>query len=176
VNNQPLDELYLQWLYCQVADVNAEDPSYSYWKLFKQLYTTEFTWLLRNDENRAEDGRDLRFEFTRDGGLEMDPAWMELGCSMLELMVGLSRRLAFEADGEPYYWFWCLVENIGIHRYSDGARRYPKQHVDDALERIIRRTYNYNGHGGFFPLKHPHEDQRNVELWYQLSAYVLELE
>lgn len=176
MNDQPLDELYFKWLYSQVADPSITDPSLTYWKLLKKLFTKEFVWLIPNDDNRLEDGKDLRIEFIRVEGLEdVDPVWLELGCSVLELVVGLSRRLAFEADGEPYYWFWCLMENIGIQRYNDG-RRLPRQRIDEILERIIFRTYEPNGHGGFFPLKNWHEDQRNVELWYQLSAYVLELD
>lgn len=174
--NEPLDRKYLEWLYDQVADPNAQDPSLTYWKLLKQLFTTEFVWLIPNDDNRLEDGKALRVEFIRGKGLEqVDPAWVELGCSVLELMVGLSRRLSFEAEGEPYYWFWQLMSNIGIQRYSD-SHRLPKRRIDDILKRVIFRQYHPDGHGGFFPLKNWHEDQRDVELWYQLSAYVLELD
>jgi hypothetical protein len=175
VNDQPLDELYLVWLYSQVADPDIVDPSLTYWKLLKQLYTTEFVWHLPHDENRVEDGKDLRREFISLKGLDdVDPEWITLECSMLELMVGLSRRLAFVADGEPYYWFWHLAENIGIQDYSDRFRRFPRRRIDDILQTIVDRTYNYDGSGGFFPLKHPRQDQRNVELWYQLGAYVME--
>jgi hypothetical protein len=40
------------------------------------------------------------------------------------------------------------------------------------MERCVWRTYEPNGVGGFFPLENPNEDQREVELWYQMSAYV----
>jgi hypothetical protein len=30
--------------------------------------------------------------------------------------------------------------------------------------------------GGFFPLTHPNDDQRKVEIWYQMNAYLDELE
>jgi hypothetical protein len=176
--SEPLDESYLVWLYRQVADSNAKDPSLTYWNLLRTLFKQEFVWVVPNDDNRLEDGKDLRLEFLRESHIDhadVDDDWIGLGCSVLELMVGLSRRLAFEADGEPYYWFWRLMENIGLQRYSD-SHRLPIHHIEDVLERVIFRQYNYNGHGGFFPLKFAQEDQRNVELWYQLNAYVLELE
>lgn len=174
--NKPLDELYFTWLYGQVADARVADPSRTYWKILQVLYSTEFVWLVSNDDNRLEDGKDLRREFVRESRLiDVDRNWIEIGCSVLELMVGLSRRLAFQAGGEPHYWFWHLMENIGLQRYHD-SRQLPEDRVADILNRVIYRTYNPNGLGGFFPLRRPKEDQRGLELWDQLSAYVQEQE
>lgn len=174
MSNQPLDELYFVWLYRQVADPDAKDPALSFSALLKQLFQKEFVWLVANDVNRAVDGKELRLEFIRDRKLgTIDSLWKELGCSFFELTMGLSRRLSYEAGGEPHYWFWKLMENIGIARYSDD-RRLPYKKIEDTLDRVIYRTYKRNGLGGFFPLKHALDDQRKVELWYQLSAYVLE--
>lgn len=169
--NEPLDELYLSWLYEIIADPDAAAPSKSYWKLAHHMYTKEFQWVIRNDENRIEDGRDLRGVFIEDLGLDVDPSWLHLGCSMLEMLIGLSRRLSFLADGEPYDWFWHLVNNLGI-AFND--RQYRANVVEEALECVIWRTYRPNGRGGLFPLRRPHRDQRDEELWHQLNAYVLE--
>ena len=177
MDGRPLDELYLQWLYGQVADPDEQRKDLSYWKLLKQLFTTEFLWLIPNDDNRLEDGKALRREFLAEQAIDsrdVDPDWLELGCSVLELMVGLSRRLEFEAGGKPHYWFWAMMENIGLRKYNDDVRRYPRQRIDDVLHTIIFRQYESSGDGGLFPLKVPFQDQRKVELWYQLSAYVLE--
>ena len=172
---KPLDELYFTWLYRQVADPQITDKSLTYWKLLKELYTKEFVWLVPNDDNRIEDGKALRIEFIHDEQLDdVDQGWLDLGCSMFELMVGLARRLEFEADGEAHYWFWHMMENLGLERYSDN-RRLPRTHIDKILDRVIFRNFKPNGDGGLFPLKNPKKDQRKVELWYQLNSYVLEL-
>jgi len=171
---QPLDELYFVWLYSQVADPELTDPSLTFWNLLKILFTREFIWLIPNDDNRLEDGKALRQEFIHDESLrEVDSEWIGLGCSVLELMVGLARALSFEADGEPHYWFWRMMQNIGLHKYSDDKRLQKKQ-VEKILDRVIFRNYKANGEGGFFPLENPDQDMRKVELWYQLGAYVLE--
>lgn len=173
--SKPLDELYFQWLYKQVGDASLTDPSKTYWGMLRQFYTTEFVWFVPNDDNRIEDGKDLRQEFVDELELtDVDPSWMQLGCSMLELMVGLSRRLSFAAEGEPRDWFWQLVKNLGLHRFND-RRKYPNKVVEEALGHVIWRTYEHTGLGGLFPLNNSHEDQRDVELWYQLCAYVLEM-
>jgi hypothetical protein len=170
----PLDDQYFTWLYSQVAAVNSRNPSHTYWGIMRLLFTKEFVWLIPNDDNRLEDGRDLRWEFIDelDGG-PIDEHWLRLGCSMLELLIGLSRRLSFEAGGEPQAWFWQLIENLGLEQYNDNTP-LPVEHIEHVLNEVIFRTYKRNGQGGLFPLNKTREDQRNVELWYQLSAYVLE--
>lgn len=170
----PLDELYFRWLYDQVADSRVDIPSRSYWRLLKLLYTKEFVWFVPNDDNRIEDGKDLRYEFADQERLEIvDRGWMQMGCSFLELLVALSRRLSFEADGEPREWFWHMLENIDLHLYND-QQALPFQDIDEILDQVIWRTYKHNGVGGLFPLEGPCQDQRDIELWYQLSAYILE--
>jgi hypothetical protein len=172
--SEPLDELYLQWLYAQVADPKVTRKEHTYWKLFKQLYVTEFVWTVPNDDNRVEDGKALRIAFAHHTETDIhDPSWMSLGCSMLELILGLSHRLSFEAEGEPDEWFWLLITNVELHFYNDD-RKYPREEVAEILDRIIWRKYDYNGLGGLFPLNNPVEDQREKELWYQMQAYVIE--
>lgn len=177
--NEPLDELYLRWLYAAIGSVKLRNPSRTYWALARQLYTKEFVWIIPNDDNRVEDGRDLRYEFMDDCGIQtVDGEWMDLGCSMLEMLVSLSRHLAFE-DGriEPRGWFWRLMENLDLEEYTDRNYNGHQDAINEVLDRIIWRTYSYDGReGGLFPLENPHQDQREVEIWYQLNAYLLEHE
>lgn len=175
--SRPYDEPYLNWLYRQVADPDTENQKLTFWEILHALYLTEFISCVSFDENRIADAKNLRKEFVRDEGVRgVDPEWIELGCSMLELMVGLSRRLAFEGDGQPHYWFWFhLMKNLGFDRYNDldlDGEDLPD--IEETLDRVIYRHYDGNGHGGFFPLEYANEDQRGVELWYQLNAYLNE--
>lgn len=128
------------------------------------------------DENRAMDGRDLRYEFIDErGNAGVDESWLGLECSMLEMLIALSRRLSFEAEGEPRVWFWHMLENVDLAQFNDSV--YTDQYydgIDRTLDQIIGRTYSANGEGGLFPLKRPYEDQRTNELWNQLCAYILE--
>lgn len=176
MSSEPLDELYLKWLYRQVAD---PDQDLTFWNVLRILFTTEFVWIVPNDENRISDGKALREEFLDTQGIRLRRSelhWIELGCSMLELMVGLARRLEYEADrGRAHYWFWILMENIGLSEENvNDSCMFSEEDVRDVLEMVIQRYYEPNGHGGFFPLENPRDDQRTIELWYQLSEYVLE--
>lgn len=173
--NKPLDELYLSWLYECAADPEITNPSQTFWNLLHHLFTKEYVWLIPNDDNRVEDGRALRGEFIEDQGLDdMDPDWMNLECSMLEMIIALSRRLSFQGGGEPRDWFWRLIDNLGLNIADQ--QRFPRKRVEEVLDRQIWRTYQSNGAGGLFPLRHPHRDQRDVEIWNQLNAYLLENE
>lgn len=168
-----LDDRYLVWLYSQVALVKTRRSSRTYWDLFRKLYSTEFAWFVPNDDNRAEDGRELRSEWVTAGEVDADPEWLALGCSFLELLIGISRRLCFEGEGEVSVWFWHLINNLGLTGFHDRSN-FEEQDVEDITFAVIWRTYEPNGKGGLFPLENPTEDQTKVEIWYQLSEYLLQ--
>lgn len=172
----PLDEQYLTWLYSRVSPLRLKNPSRTHWGLLRQMYKTQFIWWIPNDDNRMEDGRELRREFLEEEGItNVDRNWLDLGCSMLEMLIALSRRLAFEVDGESRAWFWHLVEVIELYKFNDKKYNEEAQRIiDETLDRIIWRNYEPDGKGGLFPLRNPSNDQRKVELWYQASAYLVE--
>ena len=174
--SQPLDDRYFEWLYSLVAAVRNRNPVRSHWRLMRQLYVKEFVWLIPNDDNRAEDGKELRYEFINEQGIdEVDQAWLDLGCSVLEMMIALARRAAFESDDEVVEWFWRFIFNLGLNDHTDIAyNSATEREVDNVLDTVIFRTYDADGLGGLFPLTHPRQDQRKVELWYQLAAYLAE--
>lgn len=176
--NGTLDDQYLTWLYRQVGgrSVKVKDPRRTYWRLLRQMYATEFIWFVPNDDNRAEDGRDLRSEFMTDQVIfDVDPGWLGLGCSFLEMLVALAQRLSFEAEGTIGLWFWHLIETLGLTACTD-ASAYSESEVAERVEAVILRTYEPSGQGGLFPLHGDVPDQRDVEIWYQLSAWLLQME
>lgn len=122
-----------------------------------------------------EDARELRILFYEWSGEDRDRDWIDLDASVLEVLIALANRAGFETSEAPGLWFFRFLENLGIKDYDD--RRWTvwsEDRVDRIVERWIAREYNANGEGGIFPLKNPQRDQRDVELWYQMSAYVLE--
>jgi hypothetical protein len=168
-----LDDLYLTWLYSQVGDVKVRNKSRTYWDLLSQLYSKPFIWLVPNDDNRVQDGLDLRFEWMYEHSMSPPDDWLFRDCSFLEMLVGLSRRLAFEGEGHPPVWFWHLMENLGLHECTDRPK-YNQIEVDERLDIVIWRLYEPDGRGGLFPLRYPKHDQREVEIWYQMNEYLLD--
>jgi hypothetical protein len=175
VNTDAIDREYFKWLYSQVASVYIRNSARTHWKMLRQFFTKEFVWFVPNDDNRIQDGKDLRYEFLQEEDIDNPgETWLDMPCSMLELLVALSRRLSFEAEGEPRDWFWELIDNMGLAHIND--QQYDdlhKEEIDAAMDRIIWRNYEPNGQGGLFPMLSPKQDQRKVELWYQLNAYLI---
>lgn len=173
----PLDELYFTWLYANIGSLKVKNPTRTHWRMARQLYTKEFVWFIPYDENRAADGQDLRLEFMADYELdEIDAEWMEMGCSMLEMLVALAKRIAFQADGMVFSWFWEMIENMGIRAHESSDQHYDEriaQIVDNAMNRVIERTYASDGQGGLFPIPGTLVDQRELDIWYQMNAYLM---
>ncbi len=169
--SEDLDSDYLTWLYGLVRWDEHGDRTY--WKLLRQMHSTEFIWFIPNDDNRAEDGRALRWEFFDSTNAVVDRDWLDLGCSFLEMLIGVARRLSFENDYSTPVCFWNFVGSLRLDGYDDNSV-YRKNNIDRVLNRVVFRTYSYDGTGGLFPLRHATEDQREIEIWYQLSAWLLE--
>lgn len=175
-----LKQRYFEWL-CEMVHVDQGDKSY--WLLMKDLYRRAFYAIIPHDDNRAGDGLELREDFMRE--LSYLPEYTDIGdsCTMLELLIGLAKRMDYETT-DPYhdegarivFWFWELIDNLGLIIFDDesyvdcGGFR----HVDEIIDRVLRRTYNRSGEGGMFPLRKPIKDQRKIEIWQQMAAYLAE--
>lgn len=165
-----LEDDYFEWLKTQTYDNIGSSQKFE--DLFQQMHEKEFVWIIPNDDNRIEDALDLRREFL---GVR-EAHHMFKGVSVLEVLVSLSRRMAFAAGDESNRWAWQLIKNLGLSRYSDPLSDRQLDILDAKLEDLIWRNYDTDGRGGFFPLRHPEEDQTKVELWYQMSAYINEIQ
>lgn len=144
------------------------------------MHQVEFTPLVEFDENRVAVAAGLRNEFQHYAG-SLGPGeladLMEPNASVFEVLIGLAGQADDMIPLSIQTWFHTFIENLGLDRYPD---EYLERRSDAPVERIIHnfnnRQYRPNGRGGIFPLKHPREDQREVELWYQMGLYMTEKE
>ena len=163
-----MEDRYFDWL---IAKIDHRRRALDYIEALHYLYERDFESLLSHDDNRASDGLYLRYEFN---GKESN----DQRCSCLEMLVALAVRCEKDIMGDPresdksWKWFWIMFENLGFGRMSDG--RFDEAEADRILERFLGRKYRKDGKGGLFPLKYPDEDQRKVEIWYQMCAYLNE--
>lgn len=173
-NNDTLREEYLRWLEPQFRDEHG-NPDKNYWGLINLMFETPFGWLLPRDENRVVDGLDLRVEFANQHRLRTDTLEFLGLCSFLEVLIGLSRRMAFVAGGQPPGWAWHLLTNLELDRLSDPFGPPKRNKAVEIMNTVIERTYSPDGTGGFFPLAWPEDDMTQIELWYQMNIYTSEL-
>ena len=156
-----------------------------YGRLLLYLHETEFYSLVPNDDNRGVDGEQLRNHYFDEVGPTRPPSLPndipDGPCTVLEMIIGVAFRLEFELLGGQYErpaadWFWVLIDNLGLTGYTDQKMGYGIYilEVKAAVECLLERRYLEDGDGGLFPLKRPIKDQRRVEIWYQMSAWVIE--
>lgn len=167
---EPIEGAYFNWLRAKVLDYNT--PTYMYLELLKILYRTEFIWLLIGDENRADDGLELRTMFLNETGLDNDPYWFRSACSVLEMLIAFAKRAAFETDMTDKEWFWIFITNLGLDRYKTVTTPNEKRTIERTLETLMLRLYDHSGYGGLFPLREPMEDQTKLEIWFQFNRYL----
>lgn len=169
---------YFDWL-CEQVYIDGRYTDESYWKLAKILFNTPFEFSLAMDGNRELDALDLRDHYQGDDIFSEE-------ATVLEVLIALAKRienLLDELDGEDrsIMYFWEMINNLRLDRYSDNLfRMYPDKHdiyfyqIKTQLHRWLNRDINYDGSGGLFPLRDPKRDQRDVDIWYQASAYMVE--
>lgn len=174
---EPLDESYFEWLAVQVVNPRLRNPNTTYWLILKQLFANEFVWRVRGDNDRVEDGKELRQRFLEEyPNVEPTQEWLTQGCSFLEMLIALSGRLAFQTEGiSPTEWFWHMLGNVNLvitDRVYESDRM--EMFASQVLSMINNRTYDKNGRGGLFPLRESGVDQATVGLWYQMNYYLIE--
>jgi hypothetical protein len=176
-----IEKDYFDWLYGRVYSQRRVQPVISYKIVCNSMHRLVFKNLVPHDGNRVADATGLRDEFL-DGYLkrysELDR--MDLlvpEASVFEVLVGLAKRCDFAVDhGEPF-WFSTFMTNLKLRVFSDASySASDAAKLERALRKFNDRRYDFNGNGGIFPLKSPTEDQRKVELWYQMAAYMTENE
>lgn len=168
--DEPIESIYFNWLCAKVQRVEVPTPSLTYWKLLRELHNTEFVWNVSMDDNRVEDGKELRLEFLRQSHMKAEERWYHVECSVLEMMIAFSRRAEFSTSTSAKEWFWIFLENLDLLEFNDAS--FVQAPVVDILYRFIWRTYDFDGTGGMFPIEHPRNDQRKVEIWYQFCEYL----
>lgn len=169
---------YFDWLLSQI-EVNSNK---TFHECLECMHNVEFVWVIPNDDNRVYDGLDLRSEFV-DGthGWALEelmrlPVMTGKGASVLEVLIGLSRRVAFTCGGDAPWWAWQLMGNLGLYKFSDPLTKRKREKLQECLESLVFRTYARTGEGGFFPLNDPQEDQTRVDIWYQMNQYAMEIQ
>jgi len=156
--------------------IGLKDPidKSGYYQLMKQLFHTDFYCSVPNDDNRCLDGLKLRETFNFPD--------IDSGCCLLEMFVALAKRCDEDMLYNPKYgdrskdWFWMMLTNLGLNKFRDNSfeKAWAPNDIADICDSFMDRKYAPSGKGGIFPLKKAHEDQRKVEIWYQMCAYLME--
>ena len=170
-----INDEYFEFL-LELIDAKRFSRRVSYRKLLMRLHDTEFTWFVPYDDNRADDGVQLRRRFALIRDDISISNYITGPCTVLEMMVALAVRceetimddaLMGNRTGQ---WFWGMIHNLGLSPMSDS--KFDKRTVDEIIQRFLNREYEPNGKGGLFTVKRYERDMRTVEIWCQLNWYL----
>lgn len=170
---------YFDWL-CEL--INLRPGMYDI--LIHELYSIDFKWVIDLDQNRADDGIIVRYDFhsksSQSKDLERKP------CSVLEMIIALAMKMNYLLDDEDRgdrtrIWFWEMIFNLGFKDYTDASFKAPYgrdlnrlNDIHEKCDRWMNREFGYDGFGSLFPLNKPHRDQRKIHLIDQMNDYILE--
>ena len=166
---------YFVWMYETVCG-DRFSRNITFRNLFAYLHDTEFVYCIDNDENRAEDGLDLRYRFAIDySSVRNADEYLKGPCSVLEMIIALAFKIE-ETMEDPRMgdrtaqWFWNMIVSLGLGSMSDD--RFDEGHVRAVVSRFLNRAYEPNGAGGLFTIRGYHEDLRDMEIWRQMCLYL----
>lgn len=148
-----------------------------YRSVFYDMHWINFTYQMERDENRAADGISLRNGYSK---IDTAPETIQIvfydrPCSVFEMMIGLAVRVDNEYIGDPSeehpeFFFMEMFKNLGLDRIDDAD----SEKTYDVLLTWMNRDFNWDGQGSPFPLTRDLRDQRTLEIWDQMNAYISE--
>lgn len=164
--------------------------NHDYDDLLKHLLEMDFDvvneYPTDNDYNRVADGLALRNEYSfetcnfvpKDSYFER--SILNHPCSVLEVLVALARRIENDFMYDPSegdrtgLWMRVMLDNLGIGQYQGTLSPEAISEVESRCRTMMKRTYDFDGRGGLFPLEKPNEDQRYIQIWDQMRVYLRE--
>lgn len=179
-----LMHLYLEWMQRLVCDERfSYTPRSSYRKLFKFLSEERYCFEGQhpNDQNRAEDGIELRYQFAYEENISYAVVASLLDirdCSMLELLISVAFRCEDVAEDQSQgdrlgLWFWSMLQSLGLAKMNDEwIERNGFGEALDILDRFYRNDYEPCGRGGLFTINGSRVDMRKEEIYWQMCHYL----
>lgn len=172
MDRNELNDRYFDWL-CDIV------VPFGCYRLLAYLHGIDFTYTIPMDGNRAEDGIEMRYRFASDEGYDYRIVANYIDdrpCSVLEMLVALAVRceehIMYDPDmgDRTCVWFWEMISSLGLDSMSD--EYFDEGQVEDVIEHFLNRDYEPNGKGGLFTVTHASRDMRNIEIYYQMHAYL----
>lgn len=161
------NDAYFDWLYHEAFD------SSRYYDMMRDLHEIPFTWTVESDKNRAADGISMRRSYLFEEGRSRENYyWPDEDCTFFEMLVGLANKFGMLLDKTLSSAVSHLIRNTDLEALNENG--YTPRELRAVVNFIMDREYDDDGHGGFFPLDDAPNDQRRVELLYQMNYYILE--
>lgn len=172
---------YFEWIYDRVMDT----PEYSHLLdhlngiLYLPVWRTGDEHICQMDQNRIGDAISLRYDFAYENGYSaavINSIFQADECTVLELMAALAIRCETDIMDDPDYgdrthiWFGYMLKSLGLLDQTDD--RYDEDYVNVVIGNLLNRQYSRDGAGGLFYVPGSEQDMRDLDLWYQMHAFL----
>lgn len=166
---------YFSYLVDKVCDKKHHRVDYI--PLLDLLHSMKFEWSIDMDANRASDGEYLRKKWLqREGIYEYLYEFDGEKASVLEVLVGIADRLEFQVGDvmkgdHTADRFWEILRNLDIEKYDSG--NFKPLNIKEKVRNWMYRKYKKDGFGSIFPVKNCEKDMRTLQIWDQMSVYIM---
>jgi len=166
------EDEYFNWLLRRVKNK-------SHYKLLRFLFETDYIFTMAMDENRAEDGIQLRYEFLYDRRMpEDDFPYLQAPCNLFEMIFALAFRISLimndpYKDDDTHVWFWRMISNLGLSKCTD--KNFNLDFVQTVVRHFLNREYGPYGRGGLFQVR-SEKHMEDLQIWEQAMLYLNEFE
>ena len=167
---ESVEDEYFRWLANTIDDAPGIRERRD---LYIQLHNTVFLWspMVPNDRNLLGHVASKRAQFEEYWLVApaLHERFYNKPATVFEVLLTISDHMAFLVNGSAARCFRLLLANLELDCRST------RSEIDEKLVIFMERRYDNDGSGGgLFPLHAPDRNQRRVELWYQINAYILE--
>lgn len=154
-----------------------------YSKLIALLHDIPYRYTIYGDRNREQDGVIQREYFLDEEGyfnrnMPDVSTFLDKGCSVFEMLVAFAVRIENEwigspKDPRPDEFFFEMLDNLDILMEN---KTFNAEKVLRVVKTWLDRKFTYDGYGNIMPLRENRYDvdQREVEIWRQMTAYISE--
>lgn len=171
-------EEYFNWL-VDSLNLNA-GYKIQHYSLFKALHNISYEYFNVMDENRYQDGIDLRYRFGSDTNIpyyDITECIDICECSVLEMLVALILKIDNMITYDPKdslkaELFVDIAKSLGINEQINA--NFNQEYVNQCIFNWLHGQYEVNGQGGIITVQYPRQDMRTVDHWTQVMWYVNE--
>lgn len=183
-----LTEMYFDFLSSEAFSARVNRREYS--GCLRLLNDIPFFWTLWPDEDRAGDALSFRQHDFLGYQIDLDSldqvwlkVWAEAAPSVLEVLLGISRRWSVFFGGDIHYYFGHMFRNMEYDRHPGVI--LPQSSANGLREKTqvwLTRQFASDGKGSPFPINadvifnelHQRIDMREIPIWNQMNVYSYE--
>lgn len=159
------------------------DSHSEYSHLLEYLHNKNYIWNNPMDENRSEDGLNLRIRF-EDESDYADYSSLTRPSSVLEMLIAFAERINTDVMSDNYstaYFFWLMLDNLGCNKFKDDS--FDATEVDILLNQWLNpiekggKSYQKREiKKWLFPLKSGKTAEEGLDEWERMQRFVMENE